>query len=648
MPPQLPEHVVITLLRQCYITPRCQASRLCPQPLPDSCTRHVSTFRPCTRLRHRHAARGGTQAGNSSIHTRAGDELQSSPKTSLLELAPACVGIHQSTVAFAAQHNDRGRKVEPARIAVLGGGITGLATAHYFARENPNAKITVYENSARLGGWLKSHYMDVDGESVLFESGPRTLRPGTPPGLVTLELIQELGLQNELLITSTASEAHQNRYLYYPDRLVKMPGAGQDPFDMAWRVMTEPVFKGLIWGALTEQSRPIRPSDMDDESVGSFLARRMMSDEPGNNIVSAVLHGIYAGDINQLSVKSLMPMMWHYEAWKGSIIKAVYTRMAEKVELVSKRDLELKLEVLPMIKADLLDVMRHASVYSFKEGIGVLSAALERALKENPNVEFKMETGVTAVEHDGESDSIKISTRHEAPAKYTKAISTVPSSVLSSLTSNTLPSLARTHSVTVMVVNLYFKDPHILTERGFGYLIPRSIPFTQNPERALGVVFDSDAVKGQDTATGTKVTVMLGGHWWDAFETYPDEEEGINMARSVLHRHLKITDKPAATRVSLQRNCIPQYTVGHESRLQAAHLDLMREFKGKLAVAGNSYTGVGLNDCVRAARDVVMGMKRGTTVTGLEDAGRKDLYAQVAVPSSADVEAGIRRREGRS
>ena len=170
-----------------------------------------------------------------------------------------------------------------------------------------------------------------------------------------------------------------------------------------------------------------------------------------------------------------------------------------------------------------------------------------------------------------------------------------------------------------MVVNLYYKNPDLLPVHGFGYLLPRSLPLEQNPERALGVVFDSDATIGQDNIPGTKLTVMLGGHWWDGWDSYPDEDEGAFMARSILARHLKIIDEPQAVRVSLQKECIPQYTVGHTQRMEAASAMLEERFNGRLRVAGNSYTGVGLNDCIRAARDVVEGLLTGVGSTGLED-----------------------------
>ena len=153
-----------------------------------------------------------------------------------------------------------------------------------------------------------------------------------------------------------------------------------------------------------------------------------------------------------------------------------------------------------------------------------------------------------------------------------------------------------------MVVNLYYSNANVLPVHGFGYLLPRSVPLDQNPERALGVVFDSDATIGQDDVPGTKLTVMMGGHWWDGWNTYPDEDQGAFMAKAVLARHLGITEKPQMVRVALQKDCIPQYTVGHAARMQKAHQCLLNNFKGRLKVAGNSYTGVGLNDCVRAAQ----------------------------------------------
>lgn len=110
----------------------------------------------------------------------------------------------------------------------------------------------------------------------------------------------------------------------------------------------------------------------------------------------------------------------------------------------------------------------------------------------------------------------------------------------------------------------------------------------------------------------------------------PDEDEGATMAKAVLKRHLGIDEEPAAVRVSLQRDCIPQYIVGHDERMGEASVLLDRKFGGRLRVAGNSYTGVGLNDCVRAARDVVAGLVEGTGRTGLDGfvGGRKWVWMQ--------------------
>ena len=88
-------------------------------------------------------------------------------------------------------------------VAVLGGGISGLSTAYYLARYAPRAtQITLIEGSDRVGGWIRSRRVEpgfhascpkdnaVNNEnSVLFESGPRSLRPVGASGAVVLEMV---------------------------------------------------------------------------------------------------------------------------------------------------------------------------------------------------------------------------------------------------------------------------------------------------------------------------------------------------------------------------------------------------------------------------------------------------------------------------
>lgn len=81
------------------------------------------------------------------------------------------------------------RAPAPKKIAVLGGGITGLSTAYYLSRSLPNVTITLYEGSGRMGGWLNSKRESVPGGGyVTFEQGPRTLRK-SPWALFALDMV---------------------------------------------------------------------------------------------------------------------------------------------------------------------------------------------------------------------------------------------------------------------------------------------------------------------------------------------------------------------------------------------------------------------------------------------------------------------------
>lgn len=161
------------------------------------------------------------------------------------------------------------------------------------------------------------------------------------------------------------------------------------------------------------------------------------------------------------------------------------------------------------------------------------------------------------------------------------------------------------YAVNVMVINLYYDQPNLIPHRGFGYLIPQNVPLEQNPERALGVIFGSESSQGQDTAPGTKLTIMMGGHWWDNWpdSDIPSTEEAIAMSQRLLKRHLGIDETPAVARARFQRQAVPQYTVHHLYRMATLSGEVREEFNSRLTLAGNWYgiTGVGLTSCVAQA-----------------------------------------------
>jgi oxygen-dependent protoporphyrinogen oxidase len=513
-----------------------------------------------------------------------------------------------------------------------------------------------------------------------------------------------LGMGPDIVATSTASPAARNRYIYYPDHLVRMPGpvpgAGllRNLFSNFSTLFTEPLFKGTIRGMLAEPAVDPRPPAVEDESVGAFIKRRF-GKPMTENLVSAFLHGIYAGNLYKLSARTLFPQLWHLETMDTGIVGSLFDNMWNGRSLVSYEQLNFLVQMshlqMSQLKpprqqlADVLTPLTGASVYTFKRGLGQLIARLESVLRDTPNVTIKTDTNAHSMHFERETKTIALATTPssgEEPIRHDYVVSTIPPNALIgvmaspsqsgganaspvrliSALSDTAPS-----SVNVMVVNLFYSDPNLLPYRGFGYLLPRSMPLEQNPERALGVIFGSetstsdqrvvgkvdldmgsgegrlkpeDVAKAfafaeeeakatprpaQDSAKGTKLTVMLGGHWWEGWDPdtdLPNEESAIQMARSLLERHLGITGMPIVAKARLARNAIPQYQVGYHRAMGMVHENLLQDFGGRLKVAGSAFQGaVGVNDCVRAATSLALGLKEGWDgdgKTGLE--GFKD------------------------
>ncbi|KAI3342752.1 hypothetical protein F4824DRAFT_485643 [Ustulina deusta] len=601
---QRPEDVLRNLLRSGYHNAQHSAVRLTarrPMPLskPCACTRQLSAL-------PRSKSCLGSPIGRRTVcggsHVAYNGRKQ--------PFATTCAG-----------------ETKPREIAVLGAGITGLTAAHYLARHAENAHITIYEASSSPGGWIKADRVEVeDGEGqrghVLLQKGPRMLRPSGSStkydDLVLYDVLASLNMGDEVRQPEAVSS---NRYLYYPDHLVKMPDAKlsvENIISAMLSYLTEPIWSGLpqasfnlmasLYKAMDPSGRRLAVQVSEDESVAQFLTRILKDDRIVENVVSGMMHGIYGGDIYKLSAKhTVLERMWYY--FKKPLPQKSGLSWLELKEWYLLYDMMSGPNRLKII--ELAERAVDWKLLAFEDGLASLVEGLEKDLKTRSNVTFKYNEPVTSLKH--EEGKILVTTpKSEQPTKYDHVICTLFSKQLAQITEprNSLPSLAETHAVTIMVVNLWYPNPNLLAEGGFGYLIPSSTP--DNDEGALGVLFDSDLRTGDSEMPGTKLTVMLGGHHWDGWKHFPSEEMAIVMAKEVVRRQLGISDnEKVVAGARLCRDCLPQHFVGHRNRMKEAHYDLMSAFQGHLTVAGPSYTTIGVIPAMRAGFDAGMRVARG-------------------------------------
>jgi len=420
-------------------------------------------------------------------------------------------------------------------IVILGGGISGIATA-WFLKQRTDQPIILLEKAPRLGGWIQS--TTVDG--FFFEKGPRSLRP--QGGEETLRLIQELGLEDQVVLGESA--AHE-RYLYFNDSLRKLPRSFKE-------CLLSPWMWSIVPSLLTEWTKG--PSELDDESIYEFISRRL-SPHIAHRFMDPMTQGIFAGDIQSLSMKSCFPKIYNLEKEHGSITRGVFAKKKKPDD------------------NEFISWAKKSSLYTLQDGL----ASLVKRLAAKLNADIKLSTPVTGL--DFEQNQILVKTPdHTFTAD--RVISTLPANALAPLLQSPVSDLLSAIPMkTLSVVNLGFHQS-VLHHHGFGYLIPSS-----EGEKVLGVVWDSSAFPTQNQHPDqTRLTVMM--HEYD--------EEAMHLA---LRRHLGITQAPDYVSHNLMQQAIPQYTVGHSQRLAEIRDRLPTNFH----MVGNSFEGVSVNDCILQA-----------------------------------------------
>ncbi|KAL1412198.1 oxygen-dependent protoporphyrinogen oxidase [Vanrija albida] len=502
----------------------------------------------------------------------------------------------------------------PARIAVLGAGLSGLTAAYRLSSALPGARIHLLDG-ARQGGWVKSDkhrvsFVSSGGErlegEITCEAGPRSIRPRGGPGApAMLKLIRDAGLEPAIVPIPTSHPAARNRYLLTPgglERVAPTPIALLKPSSAS-----AALFRAV---AAEPFRRPPAPYPAD-ESVASFFTRRFGARVA--HIASAFVHGIYAADPAQLSLRSAFGILHDAEKRYGSVVLGMLRGVATPEAKAAERAAWAELGGLGKKREGW-------SMYALRGGMGALTARLGAAAAANGvDVRCGPEGRVTALQRTGDGVEISLPS---GPLEVDHVVSALPPRRLAQLAP--LPNLTANPSTTVGVVNVVYPlPPGAIHPDGFGYLIPRD---DASRDAALGVVFDSTALPG--TGDGllegklTKLTVMMGGPYWGAYGgTAPSSPDAL-VAPALAHLQrtfpaLRDTE-PLLVTPHLNAECIPTYAPGHGARLRETHEAIARDWAGRLSVVGAGYGGVSVNDCVLGAELVAAGLGRGEAVTGLE------------------------------
>jgi len=456
------------------------------------------------------------------------------------------------------------------KVIIVGGGISGLATAWLLrekARESGvDLDLTLLEKEERAGGKIRS----IKEQGYLCEWGPNGFLDSKPQ---TLDLCEAIGVKANL---HRSNDNARKRFIYSAGELHRLP-EGAASF-LKSRLISWP---GKLRLALEPTPLISRSPAGADESLADF-ARRRLGQEALDKLIAPMVSGIFAGDPEIMSLVSCFPRIAELEREYGGLIKAM-------IMLAKKKKQERAAGKTVSSAAGPGGVLT-----SFREGIQHLTDTLVASMGEivKPGKEVaQVYRGASAAWRIGccdgseyDADVVIIASPAYAVADMLFACDEILSAVL-----RQIPYA----SMTVVCTGFdRERVPHPLD--GFGYLIPRKEGCS-----ILGTLWDSSMFENRAPQGKVLLRSMVGGACFPEFIKLGDDEV-VAKVRHDLKDIMGIVDEPSFVRVFRHSQAIPQYTVGHAKRLKALE-EQLAGYPG-LILTGNSYRGIGLNDCVAAAQ----------------------------------------------
>lgn len=469
-------------------------------------------------------------------------------------------------------------------VIVVGGGISGLAAAHRLTelgRAGPSGfRVTLLEASDRLGGVIATE----SAGDLLMELGPDSCITDKP---AALRLCERVGLAERLVAPqhggSKLYTVHRQELTPLPEGFLLMAPTRVGP------VLRSPLFS---WrGKLRMALEPVLPrrSRGGDESLASFVRRRLGS-EVLERVAQPLIGGIYASDPEALSLAAAMPRFPEMERDHGSVVLG--TRRAQERRARAEGETGARWGLFVSIDGGMEVLVR-----GIADALGPEAPRLGARVRE-----LSWDPGARRWRAAAGSD------RFEADAVVCALPAFAAADVLAALDGELARELKSIPFSSTATVNLAYRRSDIAHPLdGYGFVVPHAERRT-----VTACTFSSVKYAGRAPKDVALLRCFAGGALQPHLLDQPDSVLEAQV-REDLEALLGVSGAPTLCRTARYPDGMPQYNVGHLERVERIEARLER-FPA-LALAGKSYRGVGIADCVhsgeRAAERIADELARG-------------------------------------
>ena len=424
------------------------------------------------------------------------------------------------------------------RIAIVGGGITGLATAFYieqFARQNdPDSfQIEVFESSNRLGGKIITEKF----EQLTLEMGAESFLARKPWGL---QLCKELRIEDSL--RSTQPE-NKKTFIWHDGEMHRLP-EGLSGFIPASLGALKSTTLLNLFGKIRIAADLIIPAsrNSDDESVAGFISRRI-GKQAYERIVEPLLCGIYCANGDEMSLAATFPQLRELERKHGSLIKGLN---AQKNSSKTNSDTSQQL-VSPFA--------------TFANGMSTLISAVAEKLQQT---QIHINRPVAQVSNTGERWAMSLT--DGTVSEFDEVVLAIPAHHTSKLIREADPDLAEIllqipHASTALL-NLWY-DAETIDHPldGYGFVIP-----TKDQQSLTAVTWTSSKHYQRCPDNLRLIRAYLGKSGSEITSEHSDDQLW-QITNRELQRTMGLTASPVDFRIQRWPQGSPQYTMRHPELL---------------------------------------------------------------------------------